>query len=409
MGVMKFVVIAVGLALCASGAHASEELSAEDAAFVKRFKKANKAVESVPAFEGYVSQKLYDDRHMGESLVVCREKYSNNETGGLAWRLTARMRSLNEMYRLTGDAKYLRANLDCLRAALAKRDDKTGAELWTGEVAPAWGCGKYAKRGRAVFAVHTGLIVYVGMDCLGLIKTGAPKLRTELGDEFDVLAQGMTEAIAWHDRQWRAGPGADEGHYVGLNQEEVCEDKPLPGNRMSAMGLALWRSWEVTGNSVHCDRARAMGRYIKHRLTPAPDGAYYWPYWLPIEAVQGPAGKDTINGEDVSHGSLTALFPILLANAGEVFDEADKTRLANTFLLGVGRLGDGIIFADVTGDPSKEPRYAGACARWLPLVPYDARVFEPVAQFFVRYIPTPGPLETALLLRFGPEAKGVGE
>jgi hypothetical protein len=310
------------------------------------------------------------------------------------------MRSLNDMYRATGDPKYLEASLECARGVFAVRDDKHGLELWTGEIAPAWGSSKYAERGRAIFAVHTGLIVYMVFDCLTLVRENAV-MKEAIGPEFQALVDAGLESLAWHDRQWRNGPEEGAGHYVGLNQENVCEGKPLPGNRLSAMGLALRRAWELTGDEQHRERARALGRYIKRRLTLTPDETtYYWPYWLPLEPVTAPAPRTEVSGEDVSHAALTALFPALLAEAGEVFTEEDMRRIANTFVNGVTRLGGDVVFPRITGIPTDKVRYAQACARWTPFAPYDRRVYERSAAFYRRRQETPGAVAIALLLRY---------
>lgn len=370
---------------------------ATDAAYIEEFLKKYPKVEQPPSLESYATPAEYDTRFLGKNLEPALKKVSNNG-GGIAWGLAYRMMSLNEMHRVTDDVKYLAANLECLRAVAAVRDDKQGIKLWTGAVAPAWSSDKYAERGRAVFAVHTGMITYPMLDCLGLVSEHAD-LRASLGVEYDSLLTTACEALAYHDRQWRDGPAPEEGHYIGMEQENVLENKPLPGNRLSAMGNALWASWKITGNPTHQDRALAIGRYIKNRLGLAPDGAYYWSYWLPIEPLSGPLSEKPTSGEDSSHGALTASFPLLLAREGKVFDEEDVRRFAKTVLNGVARLGGGIILGDVVGSPGSKPDYAGAPAKWLEAAHAIPEVRDRIVAFYLNYCPSPSPFEMALLIR----------
>lgn len=397
-----FVIISAGLAMLTPAAAAQDAPEDPVADYVKRFHERFAKVESPPALAEYASPERYDALYMGDAFEKAIANPSNDQ-GGLAWGLAAQMQSLNIMYRATKDPKYLEANLKASRAVLAVRDDKRGVKLWTGVVAPAWGSDKYADRGRAVFAVHTGIITYVILDCVRLAASDETLSKT-LGDEAKAITDACVEALAFHDVQWRDGPGTDEGHYVGKDQEEVCENKPLPGNRLSAMGRALWVAWKLTGNEEHRDRAVAIGRYVKNRLTVCPvEGgkAYCWPYWLPLEAVGGEGTIEAIKAEDTSHGSLTASFPIMLALDGEVFGKADVELFGNTLLHGFAKREDGVVFANVAGTPALGPRYVSGISMWLPLASRVPGLRERVARFYLTYVPKPSPRDLALLVAFG--------
>jgi hypothetical protein len=389
------------LALMASfvGGVALAQDSSNDAKYIAQFHEQFAEQNPVPILGDYVSVARYDKDWMGEKLEQALRGL-NNDTGGIAWGLSYRMMSLNEMYRLTGDTKYLAANLKCVRAVMAVRDDKTEQKLWTGTVVPAWSSAKYAKRGRAVFGVHTGMITFPMFDFLLMAKDNA-EYRQQMGGEFDAILKCANEALSVHDRQWRDGPGAGEGHYIMMDQEDGTDGKIKPGNRLSALGRALWVSWKVTANTVHRDRALAMGRFIKNRLVPSADGAYYWEYWLPNAPVSGPVAREKINGEDISHASLTASFPYMLAADGEVFDAADMKRMAKTVLNGFGRLTDGAIFGDITGHSARGIDLARSPGRWLPFAAYDPGVRARLVSFYLHYEPQPTPLDIAFLLRYG--------
>ncbi|MFB3787735.1 MAG: family 43 glycosylhydrolase [bacterium] len=370
----------------------------QDAAYVQRFLSRFPEVQPQPGWESYAAPARFDEWFLREGwdqkLTGIR-----NDNGGIAWGWAYFMMALNEMYRCTGERHYWDANRQCVQAVLAARDDIRGVTLWTGKTAPAWSSDKYAERGRAVFAVHTGMIVYPILDFLLLAREN-PVPRNELGDADQAILRAARESLHYHDRQWREGPGEGEGHYIGMDQENALEGKPLPGNRLSSMGRALWLLWKLTGEEVYRHRAIAIGWYIKNRLTPAPDGAYYWPYWLPLEPARDFKPKEEIRGEDVSHASLTMALPILLAEENAVFTPEDMFRLGKTVTQGFARLNNGVLFGDITGNPGSNPDLVQIPGRWLRLSPFAPEVGDRLADFFLQYQPNPSPLDLALLIRF---------
>ena len=369
-----------------------------DAAYIAKFhEKYTKAAATARPLEGYATPARYDELFLGKAVDKATENVSN-DSGGIAWGLSYQMMSLNEMYRITHDIKYLNANLRIIQAVLAARDDKHDIKLWTGEVAPAWGCNSYAERGRAIFAVHTGIIVYPILDCL-LLERDARDGIGKNSELFRNLVADAEKSIAFHERQWRNGPARDEGHYVGLNQEKVLEGKPLPGNRLSSMGRALWVSWKLTGNKVHYDHAIRLGKYIKHRLALGDDGAYYWSYSLP-ETVDKPLENPGAKSEDSSHGTLTVSFPVLLASEGKVFNKRDMTRFGRTVTHGLGRMGGGVLLGNVAGTADSNPAYIAYPAYWLAFAHAVPEVRPRILDFYLINIPTPGALDMALLMKY---------
>jgi hypothetical protein len=367
--------------------------------YVQRFEEKFPPVSPVPTLDEYATAARYDKLFLGAGFEKAVETIRDNPES-LAWGWSYRMMSLNEMYRATKDPKYFIAGAAVIQTVISVRDDRLGLKMWTGETAPAWGSGNYAERGRSVFAVHTGMITYPILDFL-LIAKENPGLGDTLGRERDRMLRAAEEALAFHDRQWRDGPEEGAGHYMALNQESKMEGLPLPGNRLSAMGRALWLSWKVTGNETHRARALALGRYIKARLTPSPDGAYYWSYVLPRQPVTEPRPKEEIPGaEDVSHASLTASFPIMLASDGEIFTEEDMERIGLTVEKGFARLDSGVLFGNVVGELGSGPGNVQMPGRWLRLSPFAPEVYDRIAEFYLKYRPTPSPLALALLVRY---------
>ena len=388
--------ILIGLAACTFSALAAEPIS--DEAYIALFVEAYPKVEPAPTLAEYATIAGYDALYLGEPLEQAF-KNPNNDSGGIAWGLAYRLMSLNDMYRATGEVRYLDAALPCMQRLLEVTDDKRGKALWTECVVAAWGCEKYAKRGRAVFAVHTGIIAAPMFEFVALARANAT-FKAAHADALDAVAEGAGLALAVHDRQWRDGPADDEGHYIGLDQEEVCENKPLPGNRLSAMGWALWASWQATGDTQHRDRAIAIGRYVKHRLTLAPDGAYYWPYWLAEERVTESAPRESIASEDASHAGLTMRLGFELAEDGQVFDDTDLARVGRTVRNGIGRLGGGILVSRVTGTTELKPSYIGYASAWLRVAKADPEAAQLIVDHYLNYRPAPGPRVLAELILY---------
>ncbi len=315
------------------------------------------------------------------------------------------MLSLNAMYRATGNSVYLEANKRCVLAAARATDDRRNKTLWTGSIAPLWGCDIYSGRGRAAFAVHTGIITWPMLEFARL----ADGVDGMLGDEQRrEIVDTARKALAFHDRQWRDGPCAGEGHYVGKDQEPVCEGKPLPGNRLSAMGVALWQSWLLDGHALHRDRARALGRYLQSRLALGTDGAYYWPYWLPDAPVQRTIDRLEVRGEDLSHASLTVQLPLTLSAANEVFAREDLARFARTVTCGFARLGGGVLSGSINGDSASDPVSVGSAAAWLALATTDSEVALRIGEHYLRYVPNPPPWDLALLIELRRKAAAAG-
>lgn len=393
-------------ALLVAGAIAqSPDLSPEDADYVKRFHEHYPEVAPAPTLEEYATVAKFDERFLGAKLddAIAVIKARGNDQGNLAWGIAYWMIAYNQMYRNTHDPKYLEANSRCIDAVLSVRDDKQGVKLFTGETATAWSSDKYAKRGRAVFGVHTGMLVYPMLDFL-LISKEKPDVPALDPDRFAVVRKEALEALAWHDKQWRNGPGDDEGHYIMMNQEEDCEGKIKPGNRLSALGRAIWTAWKLTGDEVYKDRALRMGRYIKHRLAVGPDGAYYWPYWLPATPQANPVDPKTINGEDSSHAQLTISFPLMLAQDNEVFTKEDIAKFGLTVRNGLGRLGNGVLLGSVTGSPKFNPSYVASPDGWLVPACTNDDALAMLVTFYLKYQPKPSAPDLAGLISLNERA-----
>ena len=389
--------------LVAAAAPAVRADDAADAAYTKRFVEKYPPVASPPAtLAEFANPKRYDELFMGEDLDRALANV-HNQGGAMAWGLSYRMVSLNEMARATGDAKYLAANLRCIKAALAARDDKTGRKVYDGRVLPAWSSDGYRKGEQAVFAVHTGMIAYPMLEAVHVARTlkGVPP---ELLRELEQTVPAVLGSLPVHDDAYRDGPGEGEAHYVMLGEETGSEGKPQPGNRIAAMGRAMYAAYRVTREPKYLERSKALGTYIKRRIPLAENGAYVWGYWLPLGPV-ATTQFSTGTSEDTSHGSLTMSFPAMLAEDGVVFTPEDMRRFGKTVVAGLGRLDNGVLFGDVAGAATSSEKRLGHPANWLQLAPYAPEVRGRIAAFYLKYKPNVMPSEMAYLIRYGADAK----
>lgn len=368
--------------------------------YLARYEKTFPKIAAPPSLEQYAGVEKFDRLALGPGLEK-RLAHLDNTSASLAWGDSYRMMALNEMYRVTGDTKYLDVMRRYARGVIDARDDKRGRKLWTGEESTVWSCTKYYRGKRTAYGVHTGIIVFPILDFLYLVKQN-PAYKAKMGAEFDEILKAMQESLDFHDRQWRDGPAPGEGSYVYRDQDPANDGKPAPINRLSAMGTAYWYSWKVGGNADHRDKALKIGRYFKNRLSLYPDGAYYWPYRLsdkPLTRTLTVA--EMKGGEDISHAALSIALPIALCRDGQVFDKADMRRFAATLTQGFGRMGDGIFFSNLA-TPGNAPSYARETNLWLPLSADDPFVYEKVGAFFLTRNPKPDDLDMAMLLRYKP-------
>jgi hypothetical protein len=371
-----------------------------DRAYREAFAKQYPAVEPVPTLAQYASPARYDELYLGADLDESL-KTMHNKGGAMAWGWSYRMVSLNEMVRATRDPKYLAANLRIIRVALANRDDRTGLKLFDGRVAPAWSSDGYRKGEQALFLVHTGMVVHPMLDAVYLARTMS-NVPEDVRKGLDEVVPELLKSLACHDDAWRDGPGEGEGHYIMLNEEQGSEGKPQPGNRLAAMGRALYAAYRVTKVEKYFARTRSLARYIQHRLQVTPSGAYTWGYWLPVEPVTSATPRPS-PPEDTSHGSLTMSFPLMLAEDNVVFTPADMKRFGQSVTEGVGRFGgeEGILLGDVGGTPTSNVKRLGIPTIWLQLVPYAPEVRDRIVPFYLQHVPKPRPIDIAYLVRFG--------
>jgi hypothetical protein len=408
-------VIAVGLVLSfqmSSFAGPSPQDQAYIDSFIAYWMGLDQVPEAVPSLESYAVPQTYDSRHLGSVIQIWLNRINGRQNldADMAWGSSYQVQSLNDMYRGTGDRRYLEVNLDLVRATMANRDDKKGYTTFFGESAPAWGTAHYAGR-HVIHVVHTGMIAFGVVEFLELVQK-EPDLLTSLGSEYPTWLDEITETLDWHDRQWVEGPNSDEGHYIFKDDLASEEGNILPGNWQSAMGLALWGSWKANGNLKHKEKALKIGRYMKRRmgLYTGPKygaGAYFWGYLLSVAPLNNPRPEQQVGslngGEDFSHAALTAALPLTLGMEGEVFTEEDMQAFARTITLGFGRIGEGVLLGNIVGTTVFGPDQVLIPGYFLRIVSFSHDAYTVVANFLLRYQKNPRNVDIAQLIRFLPE------
>ena len=137
--------------MCASTASAATPATVADDHYIAEFNQHFHKRSAPAALKDVASVELYDSQYMGHSLDEALAARLTDFGGDIAWGLAYHMISLNEMFRLTHDPKYLQANLRCIDAVMAVRDDRMGRKDFRGQILPVWTCTNYSSRGRTVF------------------------------------------------------------------------------------------------------------------------------------------------------------------------------------------------------------------------------------------------------------------
>lgn len=356
------------------------------------------------------------DRYLGASLTLAISQM-NSGARPVMWGMDYWLISMVDAYYATGREYYLRELIRGTRAVLNYRDDIRGVTLYNGASAPVWGTQIYSEgNGRRYYVGHTGMATYPMLELLYLLPRH-PSLMTTLGDEYNTFRTRIWESLDFHDREWREGPGADEGHYILHPDSEhrpQYQNTPQPANLLSAIGRALWMSWKTTGNSEHGDKAIKLARYMKRRMTTATDGGLYWEYQLPNNPVTQIKAKENIASDDTGHGCLTITFPVMMARDRVVFDDEDMFKLARMFTQGVARLGGGVMMGEVNGSPLRFDTTAEiqgtvmGIYEFASLNKWDHTIYPRVTEFYLKYRANwDNHTDLAALWRYRPRETGV--
>ncbi|MEJ7732178.1 MAG: hypothetical protein WKG00_23600 [Polyangiaceae bacterium] len=253
----------------------------------------------------------------------------DNEGALLAWGQSYVMASLLVMYQATADAAYLDRLVKLSDGVLAQRDSERAVTDYRGQSNACWRATQYSSKPYC-WAVHTGIIATPMVELAALIDAD-PALAARAtydgmtkADNAPVFLEAGEAAAAVHDDEWRAS-GASSGYYVIRPDATFMPDagSNVPLNMMNAMGLLHLALADATGSEEHLDRARRLATHLSAYLDGNATGGFRWNYRASAFAAPG---------EDVSHAALNVDFARRAWAAGLVFEDADMSGFANTFM-----------------------------------------------------------------------------
>lgn len=271
------------------------------------------------------------------------------------------MQAYAEMFRATGDGRYLDKLYNHINSVMCNRDDIRGQVDYKDELVPAWGTDRYT-RGEAWmhFAAHTGMITYPMLEFVQLAREHS---ADELCEEASEVLSRARESIDYHDRDWvvqESGFGLytyPEDYYHKANYI-------IPLSQQATIGRSLVLLWDLTGDQSYYEKARDIALGIKASLQETEWVGYVW-------GVQMGPISDRNPIADVSHSTVTVDFIRLAYEHGIVFDDGDLRNVACTIkhLLSDGRAER---YINGTGDYA----YEITAGQYALLSPYEPEIWE---------------------------------
>jgi hypothetical protein len=249
--------------------------------------------------------------------VYSLDRYRDDPDGAaVGWGAGTALKAYLAAYEGTGDPLYFSKIPFNADPVFANRSDRIGRpDALRDRVMPAWVTGKYTAGADHAWLVHAGNFLFPVTRWAYLVKQ-EPELNRIYGEKADAyLAEAAEILAAFEALDWREGPGAGEGRFVG-NPNASGGD--LPHNMMHAAGRVYIHLWLATGEERFREKAEKMASFWKNRLVLRGD-RYEWKY-----ATYHP------RLEDVSHGSMSVDFAVHAHRAGIVFDEIDLARFSAT-------------------------------------------------------------------------------
>ena len=314
------------------------------------------------------------NRYIGES----------NDNGRLGWGRGYMLSGYLEMYKLTENDHYLDRLVEQIDDIWEQSDEARGVFDYSGESKPGWSkvIDVYGEEERVRFLVHSGHVLSQILEFVKIVYED-PGLHSGYGDKAEVYLANSEEVAAAHDVDWYIGPDFvaldDEGYY------RFPDDAPLeragynvPHNRQTAMGSALVRLYEITGNSDYKVKAKRIGRMLKRDLDEDSGGAYIWRYWAGRDPPPGNPGRKVT---DFGHGSIDVRFAKSLYEQGWLFGDEDMEKFTKTFTQNIftGRY-DEIAFKIDGTKVRDEQLYSSG--RWLGLGEFDKEVYDIVSGMY---------------------------
>lgn len=269
-------------------------------------------------------QKVFDKIDFAVNNGQGYKNYLNPDgfpTGAiLAWSESYLMQSYAEMFRATGNKRYLDKLYDHIESVMKNRDDLRKQLDYKGDLVPAWGTNRFTKEGKwKHFVVHTGMITFPMLEFVQLVR----EHRIErLSDKADIVLACVREAVDYHDDQWiiqKAGFGL----YTFREDFYGRQNYVLPLSQQAAMGRALLLLSKLTGDEKYNKKVQDITSTIKTSLREDDHGGYVWGI-----GITSFPNENRI--ADISHSAITVHFITLVSDSGLVFDLKDIEKVVTT-------------------------------------------------------------------------------
>jgi hypothetical protein len=237
----------------------------------------------------------------------------------LAWRWAYAAEAAAQAYEETGDERFAAALAHMAVPVLDMRDAVVGRlDECLGRVGAGWSSSSVAP-GRIATNVTLAGRIAEPLAHLAALAGRSPELAQ--------IAPGAVAAAraAVEDLEERYVPQGGAGYY-----RVACGDRAEPLNHLAALGSALVRLHDVTGDRSLLDRAAALARWFSAATFRARNGTLVWRY---DPAPGRPRGRGP---EHVWKAQITVHFVVLAAARGVLerglLDEVRRTLLTNVFL-----------------------------------------------------------------------------
>lgn len=342
-----------------------------------------------------ITQDLYDSTYKELDKWSIHEFPGNGKQyngAQYAWGWSYVGNSLIDMYKATGEEKYLELFVPQAEYIITQTDQKLGIESFTGSglSLPVWSDRGYYTAGKFNYAypVHTGMITLPILRFVDIVKENSLNEYDAIADKF-LIASGNALAVHNNDEMWKDF-SETEGFYFGHPYGEgiVSEANKLGiPNRISIYLAACGLFDKISGGKIYYERIEKSLNYFKNSLLnlDIEHDAYYWTYWK-INNLE-------YAWEDISHGSITTygLF-ILHEEVGfTVFTNKDFKRFANIVYKVIddksspikirkfihNRIGENKIYYSI-----EENDYNHSIIRWAFLGKHDKKALDKLGRLY---------------------------
>lgn len=332
----------------------------------------NKRVE--PTIDRNALIQLFDELDQKVNNGKGYSDYLNTDgfpTGALlAWSESYLMQAYANMYRATGNMKYMDKLYDHIQSVLANRDDKIGKKNYRNEFAPTWGTNRYTNGKEWMnFAVHTGMITYPMLEFAQIVKDFHIEKYFDVTDE---ILKEVEKSVKYHDKEWRV-------EYYVYPEDFYQKDYILPVSQQSAMGRSLILLYILTAKEECKNKVFSLAEFIKGKSVIEHDSGGYLLRGVFLPGKTTPEDKIV----DISHATLIIHFAYLAYNNSIIFDEEDMRKFTKTIKrLAVNNNNHFPTYLDNTGKFD----YGITAGQYAFLAEFDREVYDSIIDLLFNHL-----------------------